>query len=187
MKTVLNLLDKMKTMKRIALRGKTVAVAAAVLLTLSFSSLPMSAAAKDSVTEVMRSYRKSDGVQYLNVNSFLLWIAGIISGDDDARQILGYLNRVAIVYAEDASDDLKREIMDSVNIELENGYQIMTEVKDETDEIAVWCRLNDDRISEMVVVSGSESAVVYLKGKGRGFPVSEIARLVSDGGNMIGM
>ena len=79
----------MKTMKRIALRGKTVAVAAAVLLTLSFSSLPMRAAAKDSVTEVMRSYRKSDGVQYLNVNSFLLWIAGIISGDDDARQILG--------------------------------------------------------------------------------------------------
>lgn len=172
-------------MKRIVSREKVIAVAAAALLTFTFCFLPGRASADDSVTGVMKSYRSCSGVQYLNVNSFLLRIAGIISGDDDARQILGCLNRVAIVYADDASEEVKKEIMESVNLELENGYEIMTEVRDDTDDLSVWCRLRNERISEMVVVSGSESSVIYMKSKGRGIPVSEIARFVSGGSDIV--
>ena len=75
--------------------------------------------------------------------------------------------------------------MESVNLELENGYEIMTEVRDDTDDLSVWCRLRNERISEMVVVSGSESSVIYLKSKGRGIPVSEIARFVSGSSDIV--
>lgn len=172
-----------RAMKRIV--SKEMNIAVALLLSLAFCFLPGKVSADDSVAGVMKSYRSCSGVHYVNVNSFLLRVASLISGDDDAREILGCLDRVSVVYAEDASEDLKREIMDSVNIELENGYEIMTEVKDSADDLTVWCRLINERISEMVVVSDSESSVIYLKSRGKGMPVSEIAQFVSGGSDIV--
>ena len=37
----------------------------------------------------------------------------------------------------------------------------------------------------MVVVSDSESSVIYLKSRGKGMPVSEIAQFVSGGSDIV--
>ena len=130
-----------------------------------------------SVLSVIHKYEGKDGVDAINMGPFLLGIARMAAGNEEGAEFLNYLDRMAVFSADGVSSGLRTEITGDLDRTLE-GYSPAMEMKDGEDEMSVYIRQkNEDVISEIVIVSRSELAVIVMIGD---MPVSELEKIVTE-------
>ena len=130
-----------------------------------------------SVLSVIHKYEGKDGVDAINMGPFLLGIARMAAGNEEGAEFLDYLDRMAVFSADGVSSRLRTEITGDLDRTLE-GYSPAMEMKDGEDEMSVYIRQkNEDVISEIVIVSRSELAVIVMIGD---IPVSELEKIVTE-------
>ena len=130
-----------------------------------------------SVLSVIHKYEGKDGVDAINMGPFLLGIARMAAGNEEGAEFLDYLDRMAVFSADGVSSGLRTEITGDLDRALE-GYSPAMEMKDGEDEMSVYIRQkNEDVISEIVIVSRSELAVIVMIGD---MPVSELEKIVTE-------
>lgn len=158
-------------------------ITAAVVLTalsIGIFSTPLPAAGKGSCSGVIRliqKYDDRDGVEAVNLGGFLLGIAKIAASGEEGSEWLDYLDRMAVFTAEDASEETKAEFTAELMAVL-GEYEKAAEMKDGTDDMSIWMKMKDEEtIKEMVMVSNSESAIIFLGGN---IPMSEMADVVTN-------
>lgn len=163
-------------MKRMFLILLTAVSAICMLSPVQMSARP----GNDSqVQKVIRKYSSCDGVESINLGSFLLGIAKAATEDDGGSDFLKYVDRMSIFSGEDATASMKENIACDFDKALSSdGYEKVMEMKDGDDDMTIYCQMADaDTISEMVMYSRREVAVIFIKGS---IPVSEIEKVVSE-------
>lgn len=133
---------------------------------------------KDSrVMDVIRKYGRCDGVGSITIGPFLMGIARKAASDEEGADFMKYLNRMAIFSAEEADSCLKADISADLAKALD-GYETAMEMKDGEDDMAIYFSMpSDDIVSEMVLVSDSELAVILMIGE---MPVSELKNIAAE-------
>ena len=104
------------------------------------------------------------------------WLSEAAS-DEEGADFMKYLDRMAIFSAEEADSCLKADISADLAKALD-GYETAMEMKDGEDDMAIYFSMpSDDIVSEMVLVSDSELAVILMIGD---MPVSELKNIAAE-------
>ena len=154
-------------------------VVMAVMILLLPTSAILSAGADriSPVMDVIRKYRCCDGVMSVRLGSFLLGIAKMIVPDEDGGELIKYFDRVAVLSADSADDMMKERIRSDLKKAL-NGYETLMEMREGDDDMTVYLSMqNEEVISEMVLVSDSEMALIFIAGD---MPVSELQKIIAE-------
>ena len=92
-------------------------------------------------------------------------------------ELIKYFDRVAVLSADSAEDMMKERIRSDLKKAL-NGYKTLMEMRDGDDDMTVYLSMqNEEVISEMVLVSDSEMALIFIAGD---MPVSELQRIIAE-------
>ena len=84
---------------------------------------------------------------------------------------------MAIFSAEEADAETKGKFMDELDAIL-TGYEKAMEMQDGEDSLSIWLKMKDEEtISEMVMVAGSDASVILMRGQ---IPLSEMGNIIAD-------
>lgn len=156
-------------------------MAALALAAISFTLICSPAIAKDcnsgeKAIRLMERYDSEKGVEYLKIGSFLMGIAKTFAPGDKG-EIMEYLDHMAIFSAEDAS----AEVQDRFFMELDStmkGYQKLIEARDGEDDMTIYfLKKDEETISQLMLVTRSEAAVIYMCGE---IPVSLLKKMAEE-------
>lgn len=121
-----------------------------------------------AVTDLFESYRKYEGAECMKVGSLLMSIARIAAETDEELQLLSSIKKVVVMDLQQTSRSVKtRFVRDARRILGDfNGYDLLLEVNDEEDNMNIYV-MPDGKggFTEMILVSFSEPAIIYLKGE----------------------
>ena len=153
---------------------------AVAVLALGFVSAPVMQARSGKHSQIMKVIRKydgCDGVESIVIGSFLMGIARLASSGEEGDEILKYIDKMARLSADEAGPGLKNNISSDLEKALE-GYEKAVEVKDGEDDMTIYITMPaGDSVSEMVIVSRSEPAVILMLGD---MPVSELENIARE-------
>lgn len=156
-------------------------MAALALAAISFTIVCTTVIAKDGnpgekAIRLMERYGSEKGVEYLKVGSFLMGIAKTFAPGDKG-EIMEYLDHIAIFSAEDAS----AEVQDRFFRELDStmaGYQKLIEARDGEDDMTIYfLNKDEDTIAQLMLVTRSEAAVIYMCGE---IPVALLKEIAAE-------
>lgn len=121
------------------------------------------------VSEAFTKYRFKDGVTTITIPG---WVIGLAANFGDIekneRELLQSIDKVRVLVVEDndlnAKINLHKEF--STKINRNNDYEELMTVRDENEDITIFGKMNENVITEMVVlVGGDDNALIYLKGE----------------------
>lgn len=121
------------------------------------------------VSEAFAKYRFKKGVTTITVPG---WVIGLAANfgelDDDEKDILESIDKVRVLVVED--DDLNKRINlhqeFSEKINRKNDYEELLTVKDKDENVTIYGKMDDNVITEMVVlVGGDDNVMVYVRGE----------------------
>jgi len=121
------------------------------------------------VSEAFTKYRFKDGVTTITVPGWVIRVASkFVDDDDNAKELLGSIDKVRVLVVE--NDELKADINlheeFSSKINRKGDYEELMTVIDENENITIYGKMDENVISEMVVlVGGEDNALIYLKGE----------------------
>ena len=121
------------------------------------------------VSEAFAKYRFKKGVTTITVPGWVIGLAANFGDlDDNERDILESIDKVRVLVVED--DDLNKRINlheeFSTKINRRNDYEELMTVKDKDENVTIYGKMDDNVITEMVVlVGGDDNVLVYLRGE----------------------
>jgi len=139
------------------------------LLALAIMLLFTSCEYNPGVSEAFTKYRFKEGVTTITVPG---WVIGLAANFGDVekneRELLQSIDKVRVLVVEDndlnAKINLHKEF--STKINRNNDYEELMTVTDENENITIFGKMNENVITEMVVlVGGDDNALIYLKGE----------------------
>lgn len=140
-----------------------------LLFLLAFLFLFLSCEYNPGVSEAFAKYRFKDGVTTITIPG---WVIGMAANFGDLekkeRELLHSIDKVRVLVIEDddlnARTNLHREF--STKINRNNDYEEFLSVRDDNDDITIFCKMDENVIKEMVIlVGGNDNAMIYLKGE----------------------
>lgn len=154
---------------------RVLALAGVVLVSVALQSAVtlQARSVKSPLTEVLQRYESEDGVESVQIGGFLLGIAKTAMKGEEEGEILKYLDRMTVFSAGNASASLKAALVEDLEKVLKD-YQKAVEMKDDGDDMTIWFKMQgEDVVSEMLMFSGSETAVILMQGE---IPVEVLAK-----------
>ena len=123
---------------------------------------------------LMERYDDEEGVEYIKISGFLLGIAKMAARGEEDGEILKHLDCMAVFSAENADAGIREQFFGELN-GLMAGYEKAVEVNDSGEDMTVWFKYMDkDNISEMIMSTESEGAVIVMCGR---LPVSVLEEM----------
>ena len=121
------------------------------------------------VSEAFLKYSHQKGVTAITVPGWLISVGAKFADlSKDEKELLESIDKVKVLTIEDsdlnAKVDFHKEFQFKIN---RNGeYEELLTVRDEEENVTIFGKMDDDIIKEMIVlVSGEENVMVYLKGE----------------------
>ena len=131
----------------------------------------------EKAIRLMERYDSEKGVEYLKIGSFLLGIAKTFAPEDKG-EIMEYLDNMAVFSAEDASAEVQERFFRELEPAM-TGYQKLIEARDGGDDMTIYFLNKDEEtISQLMLVTRSEAAVIYMCGE---IPVSLLKKMAAEG------
>lgn len=124
---------------------------------------------ESGVSEAYAKYRFNDGVTTITVPGWgLSLISAFADLDEDEKEILDCIDKVKVVAVEDndlnARIDLHEEFYHKIN--KDGDYEELLMVRDKSETVTVFGKMDKNTIKEMVIlVGGDDNVLVYLKGE----------------------
>jgi hypothetical protein len=122
------------------------------------------------VSEAFTKYRFKEGVTTITVPGWVIRVASKFVEDDDENvgELLGSIDKVRVLVVENeelnAHINLHNEF--STKINRDNDFEELMTVTDENENITIYGKMNENVISEMVVlVGGDDNAMIYVRGE----------------------
>jgi hypothetical protein len=121
------------------------------------------------VSEAFTKYRFKDGVTTITIPGWVIGMAANFGDiDKNERELLHSIDKVRVLVIEDedlnARVNLHKEF--STKINRNNDYEEFLSVRDDTDDITIFCKMDENVISEMVIlVGGDDNAMIYVRGE----------------------
>ena len=123
---------------------------------------------------LMEKYDREKGVEYIKISGFLLGIAKMAARGEEDGEILKHLDCMAVFSAENADAGIREQFFGELN-GMMAGYEKAVEVNDSGEDMTVWFKYMDkDNISEMIMSTESEGAVIVMCGR---LPVSVLEEM----------
>ncbi|WP_346863611.1 DUF4252 domain-containing protein [uncultured Draconibacterium sp.] len=131
--------------------------------------LATSCSYEPGISEAFTKYRFKDGVTTISIPG---WVINVAAGfgdlDESEREILDSIDKVRVMSIENddlnAHIDLHKEFYEKIN--KNNNYEELLVVRDDSESVTVFGRIEDSVIKEMVVlVGGDDNALIYVKGE----------------------
>lgn len=123
---------------------------------------------------LMEKYDREKGVEYIKISGFLLGIAKMAARGEEDGEILKHLDCMAVFSAENADAGIREQFFGELN-GLMAGYEKAVEVNDSGEDMTVWFKhMDKDNISEMIMSTESEGAVIVMCGR---LPVSVLEEM----------
>jgi len=139
------------------------------LLALAIMLLFTSCEYNPGVSEAFTKYRFKEGVTTITVPGWVIGLAANLGDiEKNERELLQSIDKVRLLVVEDndlnAKINLHKEF--STKINRNNDYEELMAVTDENENITIFGKMNENVITEMVVlVGGDDNALIYVKGE----------------------
>lgn len=121
------------------------------------------------VSEAYTKYRFKDGVTTVTVPGWAIGLAaGFADLEESEQEILESIDLVKVLAIEDddlnARTNLHKEFYAEIN--KKGTYEELLVVRNESESVTIFGRMDEDVIREMVIlVGGDDNAMVYIKGE----------------------
>ena len=145
------------------------------LLLLSAAVLPAGA---QNVESLYERYAGKPGAESVSVGQFWINLAKLVvafgqeeteMSDDETEVALKTLSHISAVRVADlsgCSENVLAQFAEDVADCSTDGYELLTQVRDEGDDLRVLVRRDGDVIREMVVISaGADPAIIQIEGR----------------------
>ena len=109
------------------------------------------------VSEAFTKYRFKDGVTTISVPGWVIGLAANIGEmDEDERELLQSIDKVRILVVEDETLNKEINLHQEFNskINRKNKYEELLTVNDENEKITIYGIMDEEVISEMVILIG---------------------------------
>lgn len=118
----------------------------------------------NTVMTLMERYDDEEGVEYIRISGLLLGIAKMAARGENEGEILRHLDSMAVFSAENADAGIREQFFGELHT-LMAGYEKAVEVNDSGEDMTIWFKYMDkDNISEMIIFTESEGAVIVMCG-----------------------
>lgn len=131
--------------------------------------LATSCSYEPGISEAFTKYRFKDGVTTISIPGWVINVAASFGDlDESEREILDSIDKVRVMSIENdnlnAQINLHKEFYEKIN--KNNNYEELLVVRDDSESVTVFGRIEDSVIKEMVVlVGGDDNALIYVKGE----------------------
>lgn len=121
------------------------------------------------VSEAFTKYRFKEGVTTVTVPGWAIGLAaGFADIEESEQEILESIDLVKVIAIEDddlnARTNLHKEFYAEIN--KKGNYEELLVVRDESESVTIFGRMDEDIIKEMVIlVGGDDNALIYIKGE----------------------
>jgi len=139
------------------------------LLSIVILLVATSCSYEPGVSEAFTKYRFKDGVTTITVPGWVISLAVNFGDlDESEREILDSIDKVKVMSIENddlnARIDLHKEFYQYIN--KKNDYEELLSVRDDSESVTIFGRMDESVIKEMVIlVGGDDNAMIYLKGE----------------------
>lgn len=139
------------------------------LLLFSFLLIFASCSYEPGVSEAYSKYRFKEGVTTITVPGWAINLAaGFADLEESEREILESIDLVKVIAVEDADLNARTNLHDEFYAEInkKGDYEELLVVREESESVTIFGRMDKDVIREMVIlVGGDDNAMVYVKGE----------------------
>lgn len=121
------------------------------------------------ISEAFTKYRFKDGVTTVTVPGWAISLAAGFGDLEEAdRELLECIDKVRVLAIDDndlnAKTDLHKEFYAHIN--KNKNYEELLVVRDNSESVTIFGRMDDTVIEEMVIlVGGDDNALIYVKGE----------------------
>lgn len=115
-------------------------------------------------------YGNDERFEYVSIGKGMLTMAKIF-GDTDAgdTEALSKIKGLKVLTHTDGFDDtLQKEVLRELDEIINSGnFETLVEVRDKTERVNIYCRINEKEDADMLVVTKDESelSMIWIKGK----------------------
>lgn len=139
------------------------------ILSVSIILIGLTAAAQShDLNNLYYSYKGEDGVVAMRIPGFVMRLASSIADlEREEKQLLRSMRSVQLIVIENSELNSEVNFVDDVDLHnLSNGYNLLLQVKDGQDDVAILAREKRGCIKDLVVlVGGEENVMVHIKGR----------------------
>lgn len=150
-----------------------------LIFILALGQISLTASAKGaSSDDIFTEFSSEKDAEYVNVNSFMMWLGKQFAGDGADADIVKKIKSVRVLDLEDCSPTVKNRFSKRVNDLDQKGYEEMVRVNDNGERVKILARKNGDIINRMLIVcsSNDDCALVEVNGK---FTMDDITGVVN--------
>lgn len=133
------------------------------LLYLLLITVSLSASAK-TLDDVMAEFSKAPHAEKVNLGKFACSILKISIGSNKDADILKKINSLYVLDLENCSAETKLEFAKQIDNLGMNGYELLMKVKDDQDHVLIMSKSKKDTITEFIIISINDPAIIRLKG-----------------------
>jgi len=138
-------------------------------------------AAESEITNIMKSFDGIEDVEYLEIGGPMLGFAKLALNATPLKSISSDLSKVRILEFDDAEDGVISEISGKVKAALE-PYELLVSARDGEDSIEIYANMDEnDKITELVLYTGSENAIIAVTGE---IDPEDVAKVVDESQKM---
>lgn len=150
-----------------------------LILILALGQIALTASAKGtSPDDIFTEFSSEKDAEYVNVNSFMMWLGKQFAGDGADADIVKKIKSVRVLDLEDCSATVKSRFSKRINEINDSGYEEMIRVNDNGERVRILARKTGDVINRMLIVcaSADDCALVEVNGK---FTMDDITGVVN--------
>lgn len=133
-------------------------------------SASMLSACAGGPRDVFSEFKDKKNAEYVHVPRMLvkmgMALAKNVDGDEN-MDILRHISSVKVLDMEECDTEAKREFAEAVGQLRFDGYELLTRVKDETDNVSVYVRKKGSYIRELLVVNSGRDDCMMVSVKGK--------------------
>ena len=118
-----------------------------------------------TVDGIIREFRSEEDAVCVKVPWLPMKLVGLFA-DDEAGRVIRHISSIRVLDLSDCSQQVQKRFAAELQKLKMKGYEPLLTVKDEGSHVKMWGKMNDERISELVIgVSGDGDATLcYIKG-----------------------
>ena len=113
-----------------------------------------------TVDGIIREFRSEEDAVCVKVPWLPMRLVGLFA-DDEAGRVIRHISSIRVLDLSDCSQQVQERFATELQQLKMKGYEPLLTVKDEGSHVKMWGKMNDERISELVIgVSGDGDATL---------------------------
>lgn len=117
-----------------------------------------------TLNDIFAEFSKAPHAETVNLGKFVCSFMKMANVGGNHSGLSKKISSISILDLDDCSEDTKLQFAKQIeNLEMK-GYELLMNVKDESDNVLIMSKSKKEKIKEFIIISVSDPAIIRLKG-----------------------